>query len=111
MTPPSATVDITENRHATEHLQCKLGQLHVLFELAGTFGRAQDADEIYRAAVEGLIRGLGADRAAVLIYDPNEAIRFKAWIGLSDEYRAAVDGHTLWRWGARNAELMTCADV
>src|SRR6266404_6749617 len=89
----------------------RFGQLQLLFELAGAVSRAQDPSEIYVAAVQGLVRVMAADRASVLIFDPDEVIRFKAWIGLSDEYRAAVEGHSPWRRGARDAQPIAVTDV
>jgi PAS domain S-box-containing protein len=104
-------VHLTENSNATDQLQRELGYLDVLFELARALSRAQDADEIYSAALTALICGLGADRAAVLIRDPNNTIRLKAWVNLSEKYRSAVDGHTMWPRSARDNDLVTCADV
>jgi PAS domain S-box-containing protein len=103
--------DITDQKRAAGELQSKFGQLRLLFELAGAVSRAQRPDEIYRAAVEGLVRAVGADRASVLIYDPDDVIRFKAWIGLSDKYRAAVEGHCPWRSGVTDAQPISVADV
>jgi PAS domain S-box-containing protein len=103
--------DITEQKRAAKELQSKFGQVQVLFELAGAVSRAQKPSEIYRAAVQGLVRAVGADRASVLIFDPHDVMRFEAWIGLSDEYRVAVEGHTPWRRGVRDAQPIAVADV
>ena len=92
-------------------LQSRCDQLQLLFELAGGVGRARDAAEIYRAAAEGLVRVLGADRAAVLTFDDDGVLRFKAWTRLSSEYRAAVEGHTPWSRGSLDAEPLVVADV
>ena len=54
---------------------------------------------------------MGADRASVLIFDADDVMRFKAWSGLSDEYRAAVAGHTPWRRGAADAQPIAVPDV
>ena len=104
-------IDITEQKRAAQEIQRKFGQLQVLFDLAGAVSRAQEPSEIYRAAVQGLVRAVGADRASVLIFDPDDVMRFKAWTGLSDEYRVAVEGHTPWRRGVRDAEPIAVADV
>ena len=94
------SVDITEQKRAAHELQRKLEQMQVLSSLAKAVNLAQEPAEIYRAAVHGLTRAVDADRASVLIFDPDDVMRFKAWSGLSDEYRAAVTGHTPWRRGA-----------
>jgi signal transduction histidine kinase len=56
-------------------------------------------------------RALGADRAAVLLFDPDGVMRFKAWRGLSPAYRAAVQGHTPWSRDERAPEPIVVADV
>src|SRR5262245_43645070 len=38
-------------------------------------------------------------------------MRFKAWRGLSDAYRSAVEGHTPWARGARRVEPIVVRDV
>ena len=92
-------------KRAPQEQQTKLGQLELLLELAGTVSRAREPHEIYRAAVQGLVQALAADRAAVLIFDPDDVLRFKEWVGLSDEYRGKVEGHTSWRRGAWGSQL------
>src|SRR5262249_24467004 len=103
--------DVTDQKAAAQNLQNKFGQLRVLFDLAGAVSRAQQPSEIYSAAVQGLVHAVAADRASVLIFDPDDVMRFKAWIGLSDAYRAAVEGHTPWSRGVRDAQPITVADV
>jgi PAS domain S-box-containing protein len=51
------------------------------------------------------------DRAAILIFEGGDVLRFKAWRGLSDEYRAAVEGHSPWAPDATDAEPFCVADV
>jgi GAF domain-containing protein len=57
------------------------------------------------------VHAFAADRAAVLILDPDDVLRFKEWVGLSDEYRAKVEGHTPWRRGAGDAQPIAVPDV
>ena len=105
------SVDITAQKRSAHELQRKLEQMQVLSSLAKAVNLAQEPAEIYRAAVHGLTRALDADRASVLIFDPDGVMRFKAWSGLSDEYRAAVTGHTPWRRGAADAQPIVVPDV
>jgi GAF domain-containing protein len=51
---------------------------------------------VYEAALDAICDGLQADCAAVLLFDPDGVIRFKAARGLSEAYRAAVEGHSPW---------------
>src|SRR5688572_14114525 len=71
--------------------------LHALAEVTEAIERASSAEEIYEAALDCLLECVRADRAAVLVFDPDGVMRFKAWRGLSDSYRAAVEGHAPWR--------------
>jgi PAS domain S-box-containing protein len=104
-------VDITEQKRATREVEHKLEQMQVLSGLAEAVNRAYEPAEIYRAAVHGLIRVVRADRAGVLIFDPDGVIRFKAWSGLSDEYMAATTGHSPWRRGDSDVRIIAIPDV
>ena len=104
-------MEITDQKLAARQLEKKIGQLQLLFDLAASVARAEESGEIYRAAVQGLVRVVGADRAAVLEYDSDNVMRFKASIGLSDRYRADMRGRPTWARGARDAQPITVADV
>jgi hypothetical protein len=62
--------------------------------LADALASATSPQEIYDAALHGIRTALGVERASVLLFDPDGVMRFKAWRGLSDEYRRSVEGHT-----------------
>jgi two-component system, cell cycle sensor histidine kinase and response regulator CckA len=105
------TVDITEQKRAAHELQRKLEQMRVLSSLAAAVNLAREPAEIYHAAIQGLIHAVGADRASILLFDPDDVIRFKAWTGLSDEYREVCAGHTPWRRGTPDAQPIAVPDV
>src|SRR5260370_10244322 len=105
------SVDITEQKRAAHELQRKLEQMQVLSSLSKGINLAQERAELYRAAVHGLSRAVDADRASVLIFDTDDVMRFKAWSGLSDEYRAAVTGHSPWRRGTPDAQPIAVPDI
>lgn len=52
--------------------------------------------EVYDAAIDCVEQCLGVTRASLLLFDADRVMRFKAWRGLSDVYRACVEGHTPW---------------
>jgi serine phosphatase RsbU (regulator of sigma subunit) len=65
-----------------------------------------------------LIEALGADRAAILLFDEeapappaHDGPRFAAWRRLSDAYRRAAEGHTPWPRSAVDPEPVLVADV
>jgi PAS domain S-box-containing protein len=74
-------------------------QQRALFELVATINTAPSMDEICNAALDAIVQCYSADRASILLSDSEGVMRFKAWRGLSDEYRHAVEGHTPWKPG------------
>ncbi len=85
--------------------------LEVCANLIQAIARTDRPDHIYQAALDALADGLGVDRAAVLLFDPDGVMRFKAWRGLSDSYREAVEGHTPWAANAKGAGPIVVANV
>jgi PAS domain S-box-containing protein len=73
--------------------------------------RASAIDEVYEAALRGLERAVGTDRASILLYDDDGVMRFKAWHGLSDRYRKAVEGHSPWSRDAVDPQAFGVPDV
>ena len=72
---------------------------------------ARDVEEIYVAALDALASGLAVERASILLFDEDGVMRFKAWRGLSDEYRQAVEGHTPWRPDSVNPQPIVVSNV
>ncbi len=69
---------------------------NVCLGLVRAIARTQTVEDIYTAALDALQDGLEVSRASILLFDPDGVMRFKAWRGLSDGYRRAVEGHTPW---------------
>ena len=93
------------------HVTPARSPLAVCAQLTQAIGRTESLEEIYEAALDALSAGLGVERASVLLFEPDGVMRFKAWRGLSDSYRRAVEGHTPWLPHARCAEPIVVADV
>ena len=98
-------------KRATQEQHSKLRQLELLLDLAAAISQAKEPREIYRAAVQGLVHYLSADRAAVRIFDPDDVLRFKESVGLSEEYRAAVEDRTPWQRGSVDVQPIVVSDV
>jgi PAS domain S-box-containing protein len=79
--------------------------------LTAAISGARDVEEIYVAALDALASGLGIERASILLFDSDNVMRFKAWRGLSDGYRRAVEGHTPWRPDSPNPQPIVVSDV
>ena len=74
----------------------QLRRLEAVYRMAETVARAASLDEIFEAALEAIVDGVGVERASILVLDASGTMRFRAWRGLSEEYRAALDGHSPW---------------
>jgi signal transduction histidine kinase/CheY-like chemotaxis protein len=94
----------------TEHID--VGSLTAtVSRLADALGSASSPHEIYEAALEGVRTAVGVERASVQLFDEDGIMRFKAWRGLSDEYRQAVEGKTPWWPGQPVPNPLIVADV
>ena len=83
----------------------------VVIRLADAIGAAQSLADIHDAALDGLRAVTGIERASILLFDADGVMRFKAWSGLSEAYRSAVEGHTPWSPGAPPPDPLIVPDV
>lgn len=83
----------------------------LLYGLAQVVIGATRADEVFEAALDAIGRALATDRSAVLVLDEGGIMRFKAWRGLSETYRRAVEGHSPWPQSARDPRPIFVEDV
>ncbi|HKY32546.1 MAG TPA: PAS domain S-box protein [Candidatus Polarisedimenticolia bacterium] len=104
-------IDITDRRTAEEELQKRLSELAVIYGVSEAAGRASHPSQVHQAAIDGLLRGMKADRASILLFDPDGVMRFKAWQGLSEGYRRQVEGHSPWDRDVVNPEPIVVPDV
>jgi PAS domain S-box-containing protein len=68
----------------------------LLYGLAAAVNRAERIEQVFEAALDAIARASNTSRAAILVSDSDGVMRFKAWRGLSDVYRRAVEGHSPW---------------
>lgn len=105
------------NRHsamrnrAESVLQQQNDHLQMLYRLSAAVSRAATVDQICTLALDELMKALRADRASVLLFDADGIMRFKAWRGLSETYRRAVEGHSPWKPDTRDPQAITVEDV
>ena len=79
--------------------------------LTDAISGTQTVEEIYTIALDALEEGLGVTRASVLLFDHDGVMRFKAFRGLSEPYRRAVEGHTPWRPDSPDPQPLVIGDV
>jgi PAS domain S-box-containing protein len=88
-----------------------INALSVCLELARAISQTRTVDEIYEAALDALGAVPGAARAAILLFDADGVMRFKAWRRLSPAYQAAVEGHTPWTPTSPNPDVIVVSDI
>ncbi|HEY6139567.1 MAG TPA: ATP-binding protein [Thermoanaerobaculia bacterium] len=88
-----------------------IDSLVAVSRLTDALSRAASLDDVYVAALDTLQSSLRVERASILLFDENDVCGFVAWRGLSDGYRAAVNGHTPWRPDTPHPEPICVADV
>src|SRR3989442_416594 len=121
----SLETEVATSRQLEAELRAKVEQLNraleaerverahkeILFHVTDATSRAGSLEEIYNAALEALGVGLGVTRASVLLFDADGGIRFKGSRGLSEKYRAAVEGHSPWKPDEKNPSPVLVSDV
>jgi PAS domain S-box-containing protein len=85
--------------------------LRELYLLSEALARAADLKEICELATSGVKKAVGSDRAAILLRDTEGVMRFQAWLGLSEDYRHAVEGHSPWNPDNPDPEPVLVGDV
>src|SRR4029079_2428363 len=103
--------DISARKRTEEALARRAGEQAALYEYTDRLFRAGSAEDVYQAALDAIVRALGCDRAAILLFDDSDVMKFAAWRGLSEGYRNAVEGHSPWTRGARNSEPITINNI
>jgi signal transduction histidine kinase len=72
---------------------------------------ADRVEIVLDAALAALETAVGAKRAAILTFDAEGVMRFRAWKNLSDTYRRAVEGHSPWSRDAVAPQPVLVSDV
>jgi PAS domain S-box-containing protein len=103
--------DISARRRAELALARRADEQTALLRLTDGLHRAETVDDIFASALDAIAQALRCDRASVLLSDEQGRMRFAAWRGLSDRYRAAVDGHSPWPADAISPEALCIDDV
>lgn len=101
----------TERAALLEDIERERATTEALFRITAAVNRAASLDEVSQLATEALCERLAVSRAAVLLYAPDGVMRFHSWRGLSEGYRAAVEGHSPWSRETRDPQAIAVPDV
>ena len=94
-----------------EELRSRLRDLDAVYRFADAVAGAGALEEVLQAALDALLEATEADRASVLLCDDEGVMRFRAWRGLSDRYRAATEGHSPWSDADADPQPVLVEDV
>ena len=82
-----------------------------LVRLADELHRATSLDDVFNASLNAILTALQCSRASILLLDETGVMHFQSWRGLSDQYRAAVDGHSVWSPEEPNPQPVCINDI
>jgi signal transduction histidine kinase len=105
-----AATAIENTRLNQENLEAR-SRAEELYRFAHSVVSAENVEQVLESALDGIENMFGTDRAAVLLMDSNGVMRFRAWRSLSDDYRAAVEGHSPWPRDAVDPQPVLVTDV
>jgi PAS domain S-box-containing protein len=103
--------DVGARKRTEAALARHIDEQGTLFALSDGLNRAETVEQIYKAALDAIMRALHCDRASVLLMDDAGVMRFAAWRGLSEGYRKAVEGHSPWTAEERDPQPVTVDNV
>jgi PAS domain S-box-containing protein len=92
-----------ENNRARERAE-------LVSRVVGAANRAARADDVFDACMNAMI-DFGVERCSILAFDAAGVMRFRAWRGLSDGYRRAIEGHNPWPRDTVSFEPIVVADL
>jgi PAS domain S-box-containing protein len=100
----------SERRSHQENLAAR-SRAEQLYRFAQSVVDADRIEVVYEAALASIDAALGAERTAILTFDREGVMRFRASHGLSQAYRDAVEGHSPWPRDAVAPEPVLVPDV
>ena len=100
-----------EPRLHEEELRRRLRELAAVHRIVEASVVADDLAAVLDEAVDVLTDAVVIDRAAVLLHDEEGVMRFRASRGLSEGYRALVEGHSPWSRDQDDFPVVTVADA
>ena len=103
--------DITEHELALKSVARRMNEQAALYQFTDRLFRARSHQDIYEAALDAILQGLGCERASILRFDDSGIMKFVAWRGLSDRYRQAVEGHSPWTRESKDPQAICVGDI
>ena len=107
----ASLLDVTEQRRVEATMIKRADEQAALYRFTDRLYRATSLNDVYEATLDTIVAALHCRRASIQRFDTDGVVRFAAWRGLSDSYRAAVEGHSPWKAEDANPEPVCISDV
>ncbi|CAN0370980.1 unnamed protein product, partial [Phaeothamnion confervicola] len=104
-------IDISKLKQAEFAAARRADEQAALHKFTDRLYRATKFEDAVDAALDAIAGGLGCKRASILLFDGQGVARFVGWRGLSDSYRAAVEGHCPWKPGEPDPQPLFVSDI
>jgi PAS domain S-box-containing protein len=88
--------DISARKRAEAALARRVEEQSALYQFTDRLYHAKSLDDISESALDAILRAIRCERVSILLFDAAGVMRFVAWRGLSESYRAAAEGHSPW---------------
>lgn len=82
---------IAEQQITEDRLNLQLTRLKLMYDFVSALNAAQSINEIYQIALNGICPALRTTRAAIIITNPHEGLKYQATIGLSEAYKQSIE--------------------
>lgn len=105
-----AAVALENSRLYQEAIDAR-GRAERLYDFAQAIVAADQLDAVFAAAADAIEAVLGTNRSAILTFDEDGPMKFRAWRNISERYRRAVEGHSPWPREAVAPEPVLVPDV
>jgi len=103
--------DISARKQAEQALARRSEEQAALFRFSEKLQYATSLPDVYDAGLDAILAALACERAAILLFDDSDVMRFVGWRDLSDGYRKAVEGHSPWDRDEENPRPVYFEDV
>ncbi|CUT06285.1 PAS domain S-box protein [Candidatus Kryptonium thompsonii] len=103
--------ELIKQHKITAELEQQYFITEILYKITNTVIRAESIEEVYQQTLDGITKALNINKASILLFDPDGVMRFKAWVGLSENYRKAVEGHSPWKPDDPNPQPIFISNV
>jgi len=107
----ASLLDVTEQRRVEAAMSKRADEQAALYRFTDRLYRATSLNDVYEATLDTIVAALHCRRASIQRFDTDGVIRFAAWRGLSDTYRAAIEGHSPWKADETNPEPVCVSDI